>query len=109
MLHSAPLTVNLMQVKFTAAGGTRRKVRGSPQLPSVAIYVAVFQLVIKLLTLHTPDYQTVSLCVVEGEPAGFASVSEPAGAAQPGQTLLAAQRHAGTPLGPGSSHCQHHW
>lgn len=43
---------------------------------------------------------------VEGEPAGLASVSEPVGAAQSGQTLLAAQGHAGTPLDPGRTHRQ---
>lgn len=49
------------------------------------------------------------VCVLaEGEPAGLAAVSETAGAVQPAETLLTVQRHAGTPLGPGYTHCQHH-
>lgn len=50
------------------------------------------------------------LCATaEGEPGCFAAVPEAAGAAQLGKTVLAAQRHAGTALGPGGSHREQHW
>lgn len=46
--------------------------------------------------------------LVKGVPPQLASVSGPVGGVQPGQTVLAVQRFDGTPLGPGSAHCQHY-
>lgn len=66
--------------------------------------VPVYHLELLMITNNSTG---LCLCApVEGENPALALVSQSVGPVESGETLLAAQRHAGTPLGSGSAHRQ---